>query len=100
MWGTCIVNGIPTIQCIFPLVNIIINAALGLVGTVAVLLILYASIKYITSGGGKSAEEAKNILTYAIVGLIVVLGSFFIVRLIAGFTGVECINTFSFFSCQ
>ncbi len=106
-WGdthiSCVKDGIPTIDCIFPLVQIIINAALTLVGTVAILLILTASIKYITSGGGKGAEEAKNMLTYAIIGLLIVLGSFFIIALIKQFTGVGgigCLLKFGFGSCQ
>lgn len=96
MWGSCVINGIPTIQCVVPLFQLIISAALTLVGTVAVILILVASIKYITSGGGKTAEEAKNMLTYAIIGLVIVLLSFFIVNLIAGFTGVHELKCFGF----
>lgn len=100
MWGKCVVNGIPTIDCIIPLVRTLISVALSLVGTVAVILIIAAGIKYITSGGGKAVDEAKNMLTYAIIGLLIVLGSFFIVGLVSGFTGVACIMNFGFSSCN
>lgn len=96
----CVQNGIPTIRCIVPIYHIIVSAAVTLVGTVSVILILAASIKYVTSGGGKAVDEAKNMLTYAIIGLLLVLGSFFIVGLISGFTGVRCLMSFGFDSCQ
>lgn len=96
----CVKNGIATIQCIVPIYRIVVSAALALVGTVSVILILAASIKYITSGGGKAVDEAKNMLTYAIIGLLLVLGSFFVVGLISGFTGVRCLLSFGFGVCQ
>lgn len=100
-WGNCLSKeGIPTLQCIPTLISGAINIALGLAGTVAVLLIIAAGIKYITSGGGKAVDEAKNMLTYAIIGLIVVLSAFFIVRLIGGFTGITCFFSFGFGTCQ
>ncbi|HEX7042524.1 MAG TPA: hypothetical protein VF189_04695 [Patescibacteria group bacterium] len=99
MWGTCVKNGIATIDCIVPIFQSVVGAALALVGTTAVILILVASIKYITSGGGKAVDEAKNMVTYAIIGLIIVLVSFFVIGLISGFTGVKCIMTFGFGGC-
>jgi hypothetical protein len=92
-------TGIPDIACITPLFQRAIGIAVGLVGTVSLLLIIYAGIKYITSGGGKGVEEAQKILTYAIIGLLIVLFSFFIVGLIAGFTGVQCLMKFGIDNC-
>lgn len=104
MWAingqSCLKNGIPTFACITPLYNIAIGAALGLVGSVSVILFIVAGIKYITSGGGKQVEEAQKILTYAIIGLVIVLSSFFIIALISGITGVTCIMTFGTTKCQ
>lgn len=92
----CVKNGIATISCIVPIFGLVINAALALAGTASLVLILVAAIKYITSGGGKAVDEAKNMLTYAIIGLIVVLVSFAIISLISELTGVHCLISFGF----
>ena len=94
---------IPTLNCIGPLITSAIQIALSLVGTVSLLLIIFAGIKYITSGGGKQVDEAKNMLTYAIIGLLIVLVSVFVIYLVGGITGVTCIlgkTPFSNASCN
>ncbi|HXS14729.1 MAG TPA: hypothetical protein VN711_01250 [Candidatus Saccharimonadales bacterium] len=93
---SCLNNGVVTFGCIIPLVSRIIGVALGLAGTASLLLILAAGVKYITSGGGKAVDEAKNMLTYAILGLVVVLLAVFIVNIISYITGVHCLRTFGF----
>jgi len=101
MWGDCVTSeGIATIKCIGPIFRIVLSSALGLVGTVSLFLILAASILFITSGGGKQVEQAKNMLTYAIIGLVIVLLAYFIISLVAGITGVKCILFFGTVSCQ
>lgn len=100
-WGDCVTKeGIATISCIVSLYQIAIGAAIDLVGLAALFMLLFASFKYITSGGGKQVEEAKNIVTYAILGLVVVMLAIFIINLIAGVTGVTCILTFGFGTCK
>ncbi|HSD98921.1 MAG TPA: hypothetical protein VLB73_04480 [Patescibacteria group bacterium] len=91
MWNNCTVNGVLTIPCIGPLFNRILGIALSFAGVVSLFLIIAAGITFITSGGGKQVEQAKNMLTYAIVGLVIVLLAIFIINLVAGATGVTCI---------
>ena len=99
-WSNCSQNGIATFDCIGPLLQTIISWLLVLAGIVALFLIIYAGIRFITSGGeAKQVESARKILTYAIIGLIIVLSSFFIINFIADFTGVSCIKVFGFSSC-
>lgn len=96
-WGDCVVDGVATLACIPVLFTNIIDAAFLLSGTVAMFFIVVAGIKYITSGGdAKQAEGARKTLTYAIIGLVVVLLSFFIINVISAVTGNECIKKFGF----
>ena len=94
---------VPTLSCIFPLIATIINWLLMFSGLVTVVLIIYAGIRFVSSGGDpKQVEGAKKILTYAILGLILIFLSFAIVRFIAQVTGVACISprsVISFTSC-
>lgn len=54
-----------------------------IIGVVAVIMIVIAGFKYITSGGDASSiQSAKNTLIYAIVGLVIVAMSQFIVQFV------------------
>lgn len=99
MFNNCTKGGILTLDCIVPFYRLALGLALDFVGIVSLILIIVAGIRFITSGGGKEVEAAKNMLTYAIVGLVVVLLAYFIVSLIAGVTGVRCILFFGATSC-
>lgn len=107
-WGGCVqtvntnegTTQIATLQCIPIVFSNIVKAALEFVGAVAVILLVYAGIRYITSGGDpKQVQAARQIITYAIIGLVLVLGSFGIIYFIAYLTGATCIETLSFTSC-
>lgn len=103
-WGGCVQNEggaqVATLQCIPIVFSNIVKAALEFVGAVAVILLVYAGIRFITSGGDpKQVQAARQIITYAIIGLVLVLGSFGIIYFIAYLTGATCIETLSFTSC-
>lgn len=54
----------------------IINIALGLLGTIMVVLILYGGFLYMTSGGeAKKVESAKKVLTNSIIGAVIILSA-------------------------
>lgn len=90
-----------SIQCLEVLFGNVVNALLVLVGTVTVILIIYAGIKFILSGGdNKQLEGARKTLTYAFIGLAIVLFSFFVINIIGFVTGVTCIKGFTLTSCQ
>ncbi len=59
----------------------IVNLISLLVGIVAIIMIIYGGFRYITSGGDSGrVGNAKNTLIYAIIGLIIVALSQFIVH--------------------
>ncbi len=56
------------------LLNNVIDAILQIVGVIAVAMIVYGGIQYMISGGEeKKLESAKKTITYAVVGLVVVI---------------------------
>jgi len=101
-WGSCVdSNGVATLQCLPAVFSNIVYWAAGLAAIVAVFFIMLAGIKFLTSGGDpKQVEGAKKTMTYAIVGLIIILISFAIIKLIALVTGVNCITAFGFNNCH
>ena len=62
-----------------------LNLTYFLAGTIAIIVIIIAGIMYVTSSGdaGKVAK-AKNLLTYAIVGIVVVMVAFVVTSFVSG----------------
>ncbi len=59
----------------------IINFALGFLGLVAVIMVIYAGFLYLTSQGNDEATgNAKKIIQYSVVGIILILASFALVN--------------------
>ena len=62
-------------------ITFVINIVLYLVGAIALLMLVYGGFMYIISGGNEDTiEKAKKILTYAIVGVVVVIISYVVVN--------------------
>lgn len=65
------------------LVATVVNLFSVLVGVVAVIMIIVGGFRYITSGGDSgNVSSAKNTILYAIVGLVIVALSQFIVKFV------------------
>ena len=61
----------------------IINVFMGLLGTVAVVIILYGGFKWMTAGGeAKGTEQAKKLIINGIIGLVIILSSYAIARFV------------------
>jgi len=99
-WTSCLQNGVATLSCIPIIFQNIINAALIFAGVAALFFILFAGIKYIRSGGEEEKiKSARETLTYAIIGLVIIILSFLIINIISTITGVSCIKQFGFGNC-
>lgn len=63
----------------------IFNEAYAVAGLIAVVVIIVGGIQYVTSGGdpGKAAK-AKNVILYAVIGLIIVLLAAVITNFVIG----------------
>lgn len=92
--ASCLKDGVPKLDCIPYVFNNVVNAFLLFSGVVALFLIAYSGIRLILSGGDpKQITAARGMMTYAIVGLIVVLMSFAIVFFIGYITNTtNCIT--------
>lgn len=76
--------GIPQIPA-DQLVTNILNLFYFITGVLAVVIIIVAGIMYTLSGGDSSrVTKAKNMLTYSVIGLIVVLLAFTITSFVTG----------------
>lgn len=88
-------QGAATFKCVVPLFTNVITWLFALSGVVALFLIIFSGIKFITSGGDpKQVEGARQTLTYAIIGLVVIFMSYFILNTISYVSGTSCIKIF------
>jgi hypothetical protein len=68
--GSCTDEGAET--TVNDVIGLVVNILSIAVGVVAVIMIIVAGFKYVTSGGDSSnVQSAKNTIVYAIVGLVV-----------------------------
>ena len=67
----------------------VVNFALGFLGLLAVLIVIYGGVLYVTAAGQDEATgKAKKAITYAAIGLLIVMGSYaFVNTIIKGGTG-------------
>lgn len=69
--------------CLTKVPQFIIQLIFVLGVIIALIFLIYGGIKWVLSGGDKSAvETARNHIVAAIIGLIIVVGAFFIIGLI------------------
>lgn len=58
--------------------------------TLSLIFIIYSGVVWITSGGNKEGiEKAKQTLTYALIGLLIIVFSFVIINVIGQLTGSQ-----------
>ena len=59
------------------------NTILLIVGLISVIMLVYGGLRYILSGGdSKKVTDAKNTVLYAIIGLIISLLSYAIIKFV------------------
>jgi hypothetical protein len=81
--GQCAADAQGTEDRVNNLITQIINVFSVIVGIIAVVMIIWGGLKYITSGGDSgNVTGAKNTILYAIIGLIIVALAQFIVRFV------------------
>jgi len=90
-------ENVATFQCLPTVVLNITNAFLLFAGVVALFIIVWAGIRIITSGGdAKQLSSARSMITYAIIGLSVVLSSYALLFFIGYLTKTSnCITNLS-----
>ena len=72
-----------------PLISAVVGTMLIIAALLAFMYLILGGIQWITSGGDKTAmEAARNKITHAIVGLIIVGSSWAIMALVQNFLGI------------
>jgi len=71
----------------------ILNVVMLVAAILVFAFLIFGGIQWITSGGDKNkAEEARNKITAAIIGLIIVAASYAVINLVVNFLGFGSFN--------
>lgn len=63
----------------------VINAALGISGSVALLMFIWGGLQWLTSGGSpERIQKGKNTIVWAVLGLVLIFGSYAILNFVLG----------------
>jgi hypothetical protein len=69
-------------------ITLIINYLLGILGLVAVAFLIYAGVLMVTAGGSEEQiGKARKIITYAVIGIVIILLSYTIVTFVTSIFG-------------
>lgn len=89
-------TGVVTIQAIQTLFTNVISVIVALAGVALFIMFVMSGFTFLFSGGDpKKLEQARGTLTNAIVGLVVIVAAYLILRLIGAFSGYTDITKFS-----
>lgn len=97
--GVCVSQFDPevaTIQGLQCLLANVLSVFLTILGITGFIMLVVGSMRWLLSGGNsQNVDKAGKTMTFSVVGLVVALCSFIILRLVAQFTGVDTILDFT-----
>lgn len=83
-------SGVPTLKSLETIFSNIFNIAITLAGLVLFIMLIIGGFSYLTSGGDpEKNKKAASTLTWAIIGLVLLIASWFILRFLSEFTGID-----------
>ncbi|MBU1987477.1 MAG: pilin [Patescibacteria group bacterium] len=72
------------------LIGKIINAALGIVGSLALVMFIYGGFMWMMAGGNaERVQKGKDTLVWAALGLVIIFSSYALVRFVLKAIGAE-----------
>lgn len=90
----------PTICGFEGVIEGVLSFALGFAGLALFLMFIYGGFKWLTAGTNeKAVQQARGTFTWALVGLALIFGAWFILLFIENFTGIE-VTVFSIPGCD
>jgi heme/copper-type cytochrome/quinol oxidase subunit 2 len=83
-WGDCVTpEGVPTLKCLEVVFGNIIFMSSAFIVLVLFVMFVIGAFRYLTSfGNAEKMKKAKGTLTYALVGFILFISAFLILKII------------------
>lgn len=82
-WGECVVDGVPTLKCFEVVFGNILTMSSAFIVLVLFMMFVIGSFRYLTSfGNAEKVKKAQGTLRYALVGFILFVSAFLILKII------------------
>jgi hypothetical protein len=82
-WGDCVVDGVPTLKCLEVVFGNILFMASSFIILVLFIMFVVGSFRYLTSfGNAENVKKAQGTLKYALIGFILFISAFLILKII------------------
>lgn len=83
-WNDCLLDGkIPTLSCVEVVIARIIRFSAGLVLFILFIMFLVGAYHYLTAfGSEEKVKKAQGTIKYAVIGLVIFISSYLILRII------------------
>lgn len=82
-WGDCVVDGVPTLKCLEVVFGNIIFMSTGLIILALFIMFVIGAFQYITSiGNPERIKKAQGTLKFALLGFILFMSAFLILKII------------------
>ncbi|MBU0619177.1 pilin [Patescibacteria group bacterium] len=86
-------TGVPYLSAFEVVFQNVLAIAAGAAGLTCFVMLIIGGFQYLTAGGDQKAlAKAKMTLTWAVIGIIVLVGSWFLIRFINEFTGAAILD--------
>ncbi len=83
----------PNLTSFNMVINAVVQNAFMLAGLISFVLLIFGGFTVIVAAGdAKKAQQGKTAMTGAVIGLLLVLGSFLIVQIIEVITGLNILS--------
>ncbi len=82
-WGSCVVDGIPTLKCLEVVFGNILFLSNALIILVLFIMFVIGSFSFITSlGNPEKVDKARGTFKFAVIGLILYISAYLILKII------------------
>lgn len=82
-WGNCVADGVPTLKCLEVVFGNIIFAASTFIIIVLFIMFVVGAFSYLTSAGNpERVKKAQSTIKFALIGFVLFLFAFLIIRTI------------------
>lgn len=82
-WGTCVVDGVPTLKCLEVVFGNILFASSSFIVVVLFIMFVIGAFSYLTSlGNPEKIKKAQGTLKFAVIGFLLFVSAFLILRVI------------------
>lgn len=82
-WDSCMVDGVPTLQCLEIVFGNLLTISSGFIVLILFIMLVVGGFNYLSSfGDAEKIKKAQATIRFAIIGFILFIASFLILRII------------------